>query len=291
MTKQKNLKQLIRARMQATGESYSTARRILLADRETDAAADALVLALCQPPARSGDMYKDIESLFVDGYPLDCDVVVLPELIGANSNPDEYEAHIAHLAREMNTTVVGGSCYRQRGSEIINSGIVVDPDGLVLSRYDKVRPYGSELNTGVGQGDSIGEFEVAGRRFSVLICSDLWFSDSFNMIRNSPDVVLIPSFSITQRSNPSKAKQLWQHMLVSRSYEYSAYIGVSDWMHGCEFDGLLAAGVTGLSNPRPEDDDFYVPLVNGAWQKFHLDFERLDRFKDNRASRGFLAGR
>ena len=166
--------------------------------------------------------------------------------------------------------------------------MVADAKGRIVARYEKVRPYGSELERGIVGGSSVGRFSVGDREFVVLICSDLWFSDSFSSLDAHPDAIFIPSFSVTQKEDPRSARQLWQHMTISRAYEYTSYVGVSDWAHSCKFDGLYAAGVSGFANPRPNGDCYYSANEEKKLRVYELDFSRLDAFRDNRAVRGFL---
>jgi len=244
-------------------------------------------ILLTQPEMRSGDMRRDIADLISGTEVPECDIAVLPELIGSTAVTEDYESQISDLARSWSCYVVGGSHYLPMDHGLVNSGVVAAPDGTIVTRYQKTRPYGSEINSGVVLGDTSGHFEVDGRQVAVLICSDVWFSESFSELSANPDVILIPSFSITQRGSPNKARELWNHVTVSRPYENAAYVGVSDWAFPCKFDGLSAAGVTGLVNPRPEGDLYFTSQEN-KFGLYELDFDRLDGFRANRSERGFL---
>jgi predicted amidohydrolase len=231
---------------------------------------------------------QDVNDLFEQETVPDCDVLVLPELIGGNADPEEYESTVCELAERYRCYIVGGSCYVPRAGGLINAGIVADGRGTIVTRYEKIRPYGSEVCAGVGQGRATGTFVLDGRRISVLICSDLWFSQTLTSLTFDPEAVIIPSFSITQRGDPSKPRELWRHMLVARAYEHAAYVGVCDWAFPCMFEGLPAAGVSGFANPRPAGDSFYSANEERRFRAYDLNFGRLDAFRDNRASRGFI---
>ena len=290
MTSHNSLKRRVRARMSKSGESYSTARRAVLAAGllEPEKRVSSLTVVLTQPKTRSGNLIADVSALFEHAKNVPkCDVLVLPELIGNDSDQSTYEQTIRSLAREHHCHVVGGTCYLPGKDGVVNSGIVVDPRGELVCRYEKIRPYGSENHTGVLGGTEVGSFELGGRTFSVLVCSDLWFSENVASLADKPDVFLIPSFSITQRGEPAKARRLWEHMLVSRAYEHSAYVGVCDWAHPCEFEGLPAAGVSGFADPRPNGESFFEGNLERTFHKYELDFDRLDSFRENRANRGF----
>lgn len=250
--------------------------------------ARSLSVVVTQPRFRSGDCATDVARLFDDGpSPPSCDVLVLPELIGGDSHVDEYLAVLRSLAQRFACTVVGGSCYAHRGDARLNTGYVVADDGRVLCQYDKRRPYGVENDAGVGEGSAIGQFEIGGRRVAVLICSDLWFSRSIFAIDGEPDMLLIPSFSITQRGRPNKARALWQHMAVARAYEFSTYVGVCDWSEDCAFEGFYAAGASGFADPRPHTDEFFSANGDALWRGYTLDFDRLEALRVSRERRGF----
>jgi predicted amidohydrolase len=55
--------------------------------------------------------------------------------------------------------------------------LVADPQGGIVTAYDKLRPYGIEAQLGVGPGTAVGQFEVLGCRVLVLVCADFWYSD------------------------------------------------------------------------------------------------------------------
>ncbi len=293
MTERNSFKRRVRARMARTGESYSTARRLVRnAHPEPSDKATKLRVSLVQPAVRTGDLETDLDVLFQALPTPTCDVLVLPELIACNASPATYEAAMRSIAMENRCHVVGGSAYAPAPDGKLNAGLVVDQSGKIVSRYEKFRPYGAENGAGVSRGKTSGTFEVAGRTFAVMICADMWFSESFALLGCEPDVLLIPSFSITQREDPDKARRLWQHMMIARAYEYAAYVGVCDWAHPCEFEGLPAAGVSGFADPRPNGESFFAGNGDDHIRTYTLDFERLESFRSNRVDRGFasLAG-
>jgi predicted amidohydrolase len=145
------------------------------------------------------------------------DILLLPELIGGRSSAVQYESWVQGLAGTLGCHVVGGTHHEPRGSGAVNCGVVADSGGAILTRYDKLRPYGIENDLGVRPGERPGQFELAGRRVLVLVCSDFWFSGLIGKLDWNPDLVLVSTFSISQRPNPEAARSLWQHMALSRA--------------------------------------------------------------------------
>lgn len=220
---------------------------------------------------------------------VESDVVVLPELAGAEMGRGNYLACVRRVASTLGTWVVGGSHHHRRGTRTVNCGVVVNPSGAVVAEYEKLHPYGIEGALGISKGTRVGMFEVHGRKVLILLCADFWFSKSFELGSSLPDLVLVPTFSITQRSSPAPARSLWKHMAISRAYEFAAYVGISDWARTCSYHGHQSSAVAGLADPRPPSSNgFYKGLAARRVAPFSLDFSRLQALRDNRRLRDFL---
>ncbi|MFI9200508.1 carbon-nitrogen hydrolase family protein [Streptomyces sp. NPDC053048] len=57
------------------------------------------------------------------------------------------------------------------------SSFVYGPDGAVLTRYDKVRPTGTETAAGFVAGTTDGRFTLHGTAFGLVVCYDAHFPD------------------------------------------------------------------------------------------------------------------
>ncbi|MGH9195198.1 MAG: carbon-nitrogen hydrolase family protein, partial [Acidimicrobiia bacterium] len=235
-----------------------------------------------------GSILKMAERSRIDFLP--SDVVVVPELAGAELSRGNYLKSVRGVARSLGSWVVGGSHHHRRNSRTINCGVVVDPAGSVVAEYEKLNPYGIEGAFGVSRGELTGSFDLNGSKVLVLLCADFWFSANFAQAQALPDLVLVPTFSITQRTSPRPAKSLWKHMAISRSYEFAAYVGISDWAMSCTYHGQKSSGVAGLANPRPKDGrGFFEAMSSKRIALFTMDFARLHSLRENRRDRGFLA--
>lgn len=171
---------------------------------------------LTQPVRWSADGIENFDAVLATAERSDMsfgptDVFLIPELVGSDLDEPNYEASVQRIARALGVWVVGGSHHHRKGSRIVNRGVVSGPDGSVVTDYEKLNPYGVEGTIGVERGSSPGFFEVGGRRVVVLICADLWHSGSFTDI-GRPDLVLVPSFSVTQWPSTRPARILWRHM-------------------------------------------------------------------------------
>jgi predicted amidohydrolase len=216
------------------------------------------------------------------------DVVVLPELLDVRPERKAYEDAVRGLACALGCHVVGGSHYERRGSAKINSGIVADAAGRIVSRYEKLRPYGRP-SAEVAPGETQGELRIDGRRVLVAVCADFWFSEVFQRLRALPELVLVPACSVTRKPSPRFARALWRHMAVARAYEFGAYVGISDWA----LDSVIPrapGAVAGFADPtRTEPRGFFTPVGRRGLGFFELDFDALDAFRADRLERGFWA--
>jgi len=227
-----------------------------------------------------------LESL--EPAPAPQDVVLLPERFYIEEAHDTYVAAIRELARRFGCIIVGGSHHEPIGGELVNAGVVCGPDGAVLGRYEKLRPYASERGW-VRPGGSFGEIAIGGRTLLVLICADFWFADVFLRAGALPDLVLVPALSVTRKPTPDYSRALWRHLAVARAYEFGCYVGISDWAHPSELPVLFASGVAGLADPTLiEPERLFQPLGDASIRAYPIDFAALDAFRADRAARGFF---
>ncbi len=219
------------------------------------------------------------------------DVLVLPELVGGESERPEYERATSSLARHLGCYVVGGSHHEERHGGRVNSGSVAAPSGEIISRYEKLRPYGVESKLGVVPGKLTGQFNIGDCRVLVLICADFWYSEVFlSRLMPRPDLILVPTFSISSRASPLAARSLWRSMAVSRAYEFGAYVGISDWAYPSEYHGLKSSSVAGLADPRPHSHDgFFSKLGRRKIDGHSVDLRRLRELRQHRSNHAFLS--
>jgi len=219
------------------------------------------------------------------------DVLVLPELFGAESSKTDYHHALSMLARRNRIHVVGGSHHEQRGRGVVNCGAVANPSGEIIARYEKLRPYGVESQLGVCPGKSTAQFDIDGCRVLVLICADFWYSEVFlSRLTPRPDLILVPTFSISSRPAPTAARSLWRSMAVSRAYEFGVYVGISDWAYPSTYHQLRSSSVAGLADPRPlRRDGFFSKLGRNAIDGFEIDLSRLKDLRQHRNRHAFLS--
>jgi hypothetical protein len=129
---------------------------------------------------------------------------------------------------------------------------------------------------------------VGGRRALVVVCADFWFSDVLQRVEALPDIILVPACSVTRKPSPRFARALWRYMAVARAYEFGAFVGISDWALGSALPRAPGA-VAGFADPTStEPRELFTPVGRGGLAAHALDFDALERFRADRADRGFL---
>ena len=204
--------------------------------------ADVLGVVVVQPPAWTPDGDRNLDAIraALDATPdaiQPGDLLVLPELVGASMDHARDLRRIQDTARALGVWVVGGSHHHSTRGRTVNTGAVAAPDGDLVATYDKHHPYGVDTEGGVDPGDRLGAFEVRGRQVLVLICADFWHSALLHTTDLRPDVIAVPSFSVSRLRPPTPARVIWRHMAISRAYEFGAYVAISDWATSATFGG------------------------------------------------------
>lgn len=117
-------------------------------------------------------------------------LIVLPEMfdtgfsmnlnITAQSERRESEQALRQLAHRFQSTVLGGVVGPVQSGQASNQAVVFSPDGDLLARYQKQRPF-SLVREGdhYPAGDSELIFDWNGIRVSPFICYDLRFPELF----------------------------------------------------------------------------------------------------------------
>ena len=116
------------------------------------------------------------------------------------------------------------------------------------------------------------------------------YSDVFlQQIRPRPDLILVPTFSISRRSSPRVARSLWRSMAIARAYEFSPYVGISDWAYPCEYHGLRSSSVAGLADPRPLNGSGFFAIGDSSFVTHVIDLPRLRELRRYRNEHAFLS--
>lgn len=132
-------------------------------------------------------------------------MVVTGELSGFGFNqeaacelPGEPEQFFCDLAAQHGIWLIPGSLYEKRGDDIFNTLSVIDPDGSVVARYQKMFPF-FPYEMGVTPGSEFVVFDIPGVcKCGVSICYDGWFPETTRALAcMGAEVILHPTLTNT----------------------------------------------------------------------------------------------
>ena len=132
-------------------------------------------------------------------------IVVVGELAicGAgldNAEPagGETECRLQELAKELGLWLIPGSLHELRGGKIYNTTPVINPQGEVVARYDKMFPFlPYEKNIEAGSEYVVFDVPSAGR-IGIAICYDIWFPEAMRTLAAmGAEVIIAPTMTNT----------------------------------------------------------------------------------------------
>ncbi len=88
---------------------------------------------------------------------------------------------LAEYSRRLNGVLIGGTLIEQEGSKLYNACHLFER-GRHVGFYRKMHPMPGERQFGVAPGDEYKVFEVKGINLGILVCSDVFFPESFHEI-------------------------------------------------------------------------------------------------------------
>ncbi|HYF34158.1 MAG TPA: carbon-nitrogen family hydrolase [Prosthecobacter sp.] len=130
------------------------------------------------------------------------------------------EDFLRELAQTHQSCVIGGVVTSGSAGQGRNQALVIAPDGAVLARYIKMRPFSLGGESQVHErGDKPQVFEWAGLKVAPLICYDLRFPElAREAVRTGAEVLVYLA------AWPIKRQQHWITLLQARAIENQAYV-------------------------------------------------------------------
>jgi len=156
--------------------------------------------------AKSGNLdllIQEIETITKSYTWIDMIVVGELAICGAsldNAEPagNPTERCLQDLAREKNIWLIPGSLHELRGGKIYNTTPVINPDGEIIARYDKMFPF-TPYEKDVEAGSEYVVFDVPGAgRIGIAICYDIWFPEAMRTLAAmGAEVIIAPTMTNT----------------------------------------------------------------------------------------------
>lgn len=175
-----------------------------------------------------------IEQAADDGATL----VVLPEnglMLGTNVQMRESAftedgpavRSIGEVAARRGIVVVIGGMKNRTADGVVNSAIVVDSDGTVAGRYDKLHLFDAniagqsfEASSVEKPGSGLALLDIDGVRIGLTICYDVRFPEMFRALAVAGAEVLLVPAAFVQSTGAAH----WHTLLRARAIENLAYV-------------------------------------------------------------------
>jgi deaminated glutathione amidase len=207
-----------------TGKTLRVGLVQLRSGREPAANLDSAA-ALIREAAREGARY--VQTPEVTNI-MELDRKVLFEKLQEEGN-DATLAALRQLARELGITLhIGSLALKVSDAKAVNRGFVIDPDGEITGRYDKIHMFDVDLGNGESYRESNayrpGEravlTDVDGIRLGMTICYDLRFPSLYRALAEGGAKVLTVPSAFTRPTGEAH----WHILLRARAIENGAYV-------------------------------------------------------------------
>jgi predicted amidohydrolase len=207
-----------------TGKTLRVGLVQLRSGREPAANLDSAA-ALIREAAREGARY--VQTPEVTNI-MELDRKVLFEKLQEEGN-DATLAALRQLARELAITLhVGSLALKVSDAKAVNRGFIIDPDGEITGRYDKIHMFDVDLGNGESYRESNayrpGEravlTDVDGIRLGMTICYDLRFPSLYRALAEGGAKVLTVPSAFTRPTGEAH----WHILLRARAIENGAYV-------------------------------------------------------------------
>ncbi|MFZ1808748.1 MAG: carbon-nitrogen hydrolase family protein [Cyclobacteriaceae bacterium] len=112
--------------------------------------------------------------------------------------PNETEKEFCEIAKRYGIWLIPGTMFQKKHEQVYNTASVINPQGEVVGRYDKMFPfYPYEVGVTGGNEFLIWDVPKVGK-FGLTICYDMWFPETSRTLAvNGVDVILHPTLTAT----------------------------------------------------------------------------------------------
>lgn len=121
-----------------------------------------------------------------------------PLKYNAVPTPNKYEEEFKAMAKKHGIWLIPGSMFTSREEGVYNTAMVINPQGELVGRYDKMFPF-YPYEEGVLPGDKFMIFDVPEvGRFGMSICYDMWFPETSRTLAvHGVEVIIHPTLTGT----------------------------------------------------------------------------------------------
>lgn len=191
-----------------------------------------------------------------------------PLTVHAKAFPNTEEADFCAIAKKHGIWLIPGTMFQRKEDKIYNTASVINPQGEVVARYDKMFPF-YPYEIGVTGGDQFLFFDVPEvGRFGLSICYDMWFPETSRTLAvEGVEVIIHPTLTGT----------------IDRDVELAIVQATAATNQCYVFDiNGLGDGGTGRSLVcGPDGRVLYQASTGEEMIPIEIDLERVQRSREN----------
>ena len=161
---------------------------------------------------------------------------------------------LRHFAKNYNVAVVGGSIpfATKHKKKVSNSCMVIDQNGEIAARYDKIHLFDVTLDEDythkesevIKGGDEVVTVDLLGEKIGLSVCYDLRFPELYRRLALSGARVLFVPSAFTLYTG----KDHWEALLRARAIENQCYV-VAPAQCGEYKSGIMTYGRSMIVDP------------------------------------------
>ncbi len=164
------------------------------------------------------------------------------------------------IARRHKIWLIPGSIFERRAGKVFNTSVVINRDGKIVGRYDKMFPF-TPYESGVQGGDRFLTFDVPDvGRFGLSICYDMWIPETTRTLASmGAEVLLHPVLTSTTDRDVELA------MARATAAQFQCYV--------VDVNGLGAGGLGRSCMIGPGGDMLYEARGNEEIFPIEIDLD------------------
>jgi len=164
------------------------------------------------------------------------DALVLPEMWNTGFKLQELDqladvddepsaSFLQELAKKHQVNIVGGSIANKKDGKFYNTSIVVNREGAIVYKYDKIHlvPMLNEHEYLSGGTEKVQTFELEGVKMGLIICYDLRFPELARKLALEGAQILH-----VVAEWPLARKEHWKNLLLARAIENQMFVVASN---------------------------------------------------------------
>ena len=151
----------------------------------------------------------------------------IAEHIGKAERPGVIQQFLADSARSLGVWIIGGTLplVSTEPDKVLNTSLVYNPQGELVSRYDKIHLFGFTQGTEsyeesrtITAGDDVVSFDAGFGKIGLSICYDLRFPELYRSMGDCALIVVPAAFTFTT------GQAHWEILLRARAIENQCYV-------------------------------------------------------------------